>query len=72
LEPVREDVTGDCRKWYNVSCIVSVAVCNASDDVKELEMVGSCGSMRETRNACRVLVGRPEGKIHLKNDIKWL
>ena len=33
-------------------------------------MAGSCGSMRETRNACRVLVGRPEGKIHLEDDIK--
>jgi hypothetical protein len=70
LEPVRKDVAGDCRKWHNVGFIIIVAVCNSSDDVKEVEIVSSCGSMRQTRNACRVLVGRPERKIHLKDDIK--
>ena len=58
---------------YGVACNVSlllVTVCYSSDDVKEVEMVCSCGSMRRTRNALRVMVVRHEGKIQLKDDIK--
>jgi hypothetical protein len=35
----------------------------ASDlDVKEDEMGRACNMNREKRNACRILVGKPEGK----------
>jgi hypothetical protein len=29
------------------------------------EMGGACSTHGETRNACRMLVGKPEGKTHL-------
>jgi hypothetical protein len=33
-------------------------------------VVVSCGSMRRTRIACRVMVVRHKGKIQLNDDIK--
>jgi hypothetical protein len=40
---------------------------DSSDEFKKVETLGLYSSMRESRNAYRVLVGRPDGKIDLKD-----
>jgi hypothetical protein len=39
----------------------------SSDQIEKNEMGGTCSSMGERRNVYRVLVGKPEGRDHLKN-----
>jgi hypothetical protein len=41
--------------------------------VKKDEMGGSCSTNGEKRNACRILVGKPEGKAPLGRPIRrWM
>jgi hypothetical protein len=37
----------------------------SGDQIKKNDMCGICGTYGDKRCACRVLVGRPEGKITL-------
>jgi hypothetical protein len=44
----------------------------SSDQIKEGKMGGACSAHGEMRNACKVFVGRPEGKRPLKRPrFRW-
>jgi hypothetical protein len=45
--------------------LVLFAKYNQNDQVKEDEMGGACSTNGEKTNACRILVGKPEGKRQL-------
>ena len=74
----REEVTGDWRKFRNEE---RHDLCSSPNIIrmiiKEYEMGRACGTYGDKINACRVLVGEPEGKRLLgrprhnwKNNIK--
>jgi len=52
---------------------------NSSDQIKKNEMGGNVTCMEDRNGACRVLMGKPDGKrpllrlkYRLKDDIKWI
>jgi hypothetical protein len=46
--------------------IVLLAKYNWNDTVKEDKMERACSTNEDTRNACRIFVRKPEGKISLR------
>jgi hypothetical protein len=64
--PKREEVTGDWRKLHNEELHNLYSSPNLIRMIKSKTMrwVGHVARMGKTRNACRILVGKPEGKRH--------
>jgi hypothetical protein len=62
--PKRDDVTGDWRKQHNDELHNLYSSPNIIRMIKSRTMrwAGHVGRMGETRNAYRILVGKPEGK----------
>jgi hypothetical protein len=62
--PKRDEVTGDWRKLHNEELHNFYSSRNIMGMIKSRRMrwAGHVARMRETRNAHRILVGKPEGK----------
>jgi hypothetical protein len=62
--PRREEVTGDWRKLHNEELHELYSSPNIIRMIKSVRMrwAGHVARMGETRNAYRILVGKPEGK----------
>jgi hypothetical protein len=43
--------------------IVVVMMKYEGDQMKDIEVIRACGSMEKTRNACSILVVKPERKV---------
>jgi hypothetical protein len=78
--PKRDEVTGQWRKLHNGE----LRNLYSSTDIirpiisRRMRWAGHVARMGEGRNMCRVLVGNPEGKNHLKDQgpdgrmvLKW-
>jgi hypothetical protein len=65
--PRRDDVTGDWRKLHNEELHNLYSSPNIIRMIKSKRMrwAGLMARMGETRNAYRILVGKPEGKRQL-------
>jgi hypothetical protein len=65
--PKRDEVTGDWRKLHNAELHNLYSSPNIITMTKSRRMrwAGHVARMGETRNAYRILVGKPEGKIPL-------
>ncbi|KAJ4429397.1 hypothetical protein ANN_21554 [Periplaneta americana] len=63
----RDEVTGEWRKLHNTELHALYSSPDIIRNIKSrpLRWAGHVARMDESRNACRVLVGRPEGKKHL-------
>jgi hypothetical protein len=57
--PKRDEVTGGWRKLHNLYCSPSIIRMVKS---RRMRWAGHIARMGEKRNACRIMVGRPEGK----------
>jgi hypothetical protein len=65
--PKRDEGIRDWRKPHNEEVRILLFVkYNLNDRVKGDEMGRKCNTHGEKRNACRILVGKPEGKRQLK------
>jgi hypothetical protein len=62
--PKRDEVTGFWRRLHNVLVLFSKHILN--DQIKEDEIGRACSTHGEKRNACRILVGKPDGKRPLE------
>jgi hypothetical protein len=64
--PRRDEVTGDWRKLLNEELYNLYSLPNIIRMIKSRRMrwAGLVARIGETRNAYRVLVGKPEGKSH--------
>jgi hypothetical protein len=64
--PKRDEVTGDWRKLNNEELHNLYSSPNIIRMIKSRRMrwAGHVARMRETMNAYRILVGKPEGKSH--------
>jgi hypothetical protein len=62
--PKRDEVTGDWRKLHNEELHNFYSSPNIIRMIKSRRMrwAGHVARMGETRNACRILVGKPEGR----------
>jgi hypothetical protein len=60
--PNRKEVTGAWRKLHNEELHNLYSSPNIIDQVKEDEMGRACSTNGEKINACRIWVGKPEGK----------
>jgi hypothetical protein len=72
--PQRDEVTGDWRQLHNEEFhkLVLFVKHHQNDQVKEDEMGRAYSSHGEKRNACRILVGKPEGKRPLgRLKLRW-
>jgi hypothetical protein len=69
--PKRDEVTGDWRKLHNEELHKLYSSPNIIRMIKSRRMIwaGHVARMGETRNAYRVLVGKPEGKRPLGRPI---
>jgi hypothetical protein len=57
---------------HNEKLLVLFAKYNYNDQVKD-EIGRACSTIGEKMNACRLLVGKPEGKIHLRRPrSRWV
>jgi hypothetical protein len=73
--PKRDDVTGDWRKLHNEEIHNSYSSPNIIRMIKSRRMrwAGNVARMGETRNAYRILVGKPEGKRPLgRPRCRWV
>jgi hypothetical protein len=70
--PKRDEVTGKCRKLYNVELQKLYPSTNIIRMIKSRMMrwVGHVARMGEARNAYRILVGKPEGKRPLRRPTR--
>jgi hypothetical protein len=62
--PKRDEVTGDCRRprnkgLHDLYCLAKIIRVIKS---RRMRWAGHVARMGERRSACRVLVGKPEGK----------
>jgi hypothetical protein len=62
--PERDEVTGGWRTLYNKE-LHNLYNQEKLEQVKEGETDRACSTCDEKRNACRILVGKPEGKRRL-------
>jgi hypothetical protein len=62
--PKRDEVTGDWRKLHNEELhnLYSSPNIIRMIETRSMRWTGHVARMGETRNACRILVGKPEGK----------
>ena len=62
--PKRDEVTGECRKLHNEELNDLYSSPNIIGVIKSRRMrwAGNVAHMGQRRGACRVLVGKPEGK----------
>ncbi|KAJ4431356.1 hypothetical protein ANN_19953 [Periplaneta americana] len=70
----RDEVTGEWRKLRNTELHALYSSPDVIRDIKSrrLRWAGHVARMGESRNAYRVLVGRPEGKIPLgRSRLRW-
>jgi hypothetical protein len=73
--PKRDDVTGDWLKLHNEELHLMYSSPNITIIIKSRRMrrVGHVARIGETRNAYRILVGKPEGKRPLgRPRRKWM
>jgi hypothetical protein len=73
--PKRDEVTGDWRKLHNEELHNLYSSPNIIRMFKSRKMrrAGHVARMGETRNAYRILVGKPEGKIPLgRRRRRWV
>jgi hypothetical protein len=68
--PKRDEVTGECRKLHTA---VLHILYSSPDTIRQnksrrMRWAGHGARMGEGRNVYRVLVGKPEGKNHLKDQ----
>jgi hypothetical protein len=68
--PKRDEVTGEWRKLHSGDLHNLYSSPDIIRQIKSRRMgwAGHLTGMGEGRNMCRVLVGKPEGKNHLKNQ----
>jgi hypothetical protein len=68
--PKRDEVTGEWRKLHSGELHNLYASTNIVRQIKSRRMrwAGHVARMGEGRNVYRVLVGKPEGKSHLKDQ----
>jgi hypothetical protein len=68
--PKRADVMGDWRKLHNKELHNMYASPNIIRMMKSRGMgwAGHVARMRETRNAYRILMGKPEGRDHYEDQ----
>jgi hypothetical protein len=69
------EVTGDWRKLHNEELHNLYSSPNIIRMIKSRKMIwaGHVSRMAETRNACRILVGKPEGKRPLGGPrLRWV
>jgi hypothetical protein len=72
--PKRDDVTGDWRKLHYEELHSLYSSPNINRMIKSKRMIwaGQVERMGETRNACRILVGKQEGKRPLgRPRLRW-
>ena len=64
----RDEITGEWRKSHNVELHALYCSPNIIRNVtfRRLRWAGHVARMEQSRNAYRVLVGKPERKIHLR------
>jgi hypothetical protein len=75
LVPKMDDVTGDWRKLHNEELHNLYSSSNIIRMIKSRRMrwAGHVGRMRKTRNAYRILVGKPEGRRPLERPrSRWV
>jgi hypothetical protein len=73
--PKRDEVTGDWRKLHNEELHNFYSAPNLIRMYKSRRMrwAGHVARMGETRNACRILVGKPEAKTPLgRPRCRWV
>jgi hypothetical protein len=68
--PKRDEVTRDWRKLHNEELHNLYSSPSIIRMIKSRRMrwAGHVACMREARNACRILVGKPEGKNHWEDQ----
>jgi hypothetical protein len=68
--PKRDEVTGECRKLHNRELHNLYSSPDIIRQIKSRRMTwaGHVARMGEGKNVYRVLVGKPEGKNHLKDQ----
>jgi hypothetical protein len=68
--PTRDEVTGEWRKLHNGELHNLYSTLEVIRQMKSriMRWAGHVARMGEGRNVCRVLVGKPEGKNHLKDQ----
>jgi hypothetical protein len=64
--PMRDEVTGGCRKLHNEELrdLYSSPSIIRITKSKRMRLAGHVARMGEKRNAYRLFVGKPEGKNH--------
>jgi hypothetical protein len=67
FRPKRDEVTGECRKLHNEKLhdLYSSPSIIGIMKARRMRWAGHVARVREKRNAYRLLVGKPEGKIPL-------
>ena len=62
--PKKDEITGECRKLHNAELHASYYLPNIIRSLKSrrLRWTGHVARLEQSRNAYRVLVGKPEGK----------
>jgi hypothetical protein len=70
LGPKRDEITGDWRKLHSGELHNLYSSPDIIGQIKSRRMrwAGHVARIREGRNVYRVLVGKPEGKNHLKDQ----
>jgi hypothetical protein len=78
FRPMRDKVTGDWRKLHNEELYSSPNIIRMIKS-RKMRWAGHVGRMGDTRNAYRILVGKPEGKRPLEDRdvggwtiLKWI
>jgi hypothetical protein len=75
LGPRRDEVTGDWRKLHNeeIHNLYSSPNVIRMIQSKKMRWAGHVARMGATRNAYRILVGKPEGKSQLRRPkLRWV